>query len=334
VDISDDDKAREALLAQVAAGQGGCFAPIQARDVGFHRSTIWRYVRAGRWVEVMPGALTWGGVPIEPGVRRWAGVIAVSGGRTLAAGLAADQVPDGAVIVGLSHRTAATIIGTRLLDASALVELSRANGCHPRAPGLTLHRPSDLCSADLTLKYGPPCTTPERTLVDLAGIVPRQLVRWQMEEWLADRVVTFDRLEALLTRMSRRGRRGVGILRALVSDRALGDEPADSAWEAELAEVLLRHGVELPVHHLVLDDHGQVIAELDYAYPRSKVALEMNGYGVHLRRQERWEHGFGRQNAVELLGWSVLNYSTGMLRRDPAGIAKEIDEHRLARLGI
>ncbi len=87
-----------------------------------------------------------------------------------------------------------------------------------------------------------------------------------MEEWLADRVVTIDALQAAVAEHAGKGRRGVGVLRRLLETRVLGDLRADSGVEALLAQVLARYGVPVPELHHEVRVGRATVAELDYAY--------------------------------------------------------------------
>lgn len=131
-----------------------------------------------------------------------------------------------------------------------------------------------------------------------------------MEEWLADRVVTIGALQAAVAEHAGKGRRGVGVLRRLLETRVLGDLRADSGVEALLAQVLARHAVPLPELHHEARVGGAIVAELDYAYPVALVALEVDGYGVHLRSRETFEHDRDRQNELEIAGWRVLRFTS------------------------
>jgi hypothetical protein len=153
-----------------------------------------------------------------------------------------------------------------------------------------------------------------------------------MEEWLASKKVTIGRLERAIEEHARRGRSGVPTLRRLLRQRVLRDIVTDSRFEARLGEVLVEHGLPLPTHHHVVD-RGRVIAELDWAYVDAEVALEFDGYGVHLRSLETFEYDRDRQNEVEILGWHVLRFSARRLRDRPRHVGDQV-ARMLARRGL
>jgi hypothetical protein len=166
-------------------------------------------------------------------------------------------------------------------------------------------------------------TRPERTLLDLGAVAHPWLVQRCMEEWLSSRKVTIPRLEQAVAAHARRGRGGVAVLRRLLDQRILRDVVADSRFEALLGEVLITHGLPRPTHHHLVH-HARSIAELDWAYVAQKVALEFDGYGVHLRSLEAFEDDRDRQNEVEILGWHVLRFTARQVRDRPAHVAGQV----------
>ncbi|MGI8595309.1 MAG: hypothetical protein ACR2ML_13285 [Solirubrobacteraceae bacterium] len=89
------------------------------------------------------------------------------------------------------------------------------------------------------------------------------------------------------------------MLRRLLETRVLGDLRADSGVEALLAEVLARDDAPVPELHLVVRVGRAVVAELDYAYPAARVALES-------------------------AGWRVLRFTSRALRHQPARVADQV----------
>jgi len=60
------------------------------------------------------------------------------------------------------------------------------------------------------------------------------------------------------------------------------------------------------------------------AYPHVRVALEVDGYGVHLRSRETFEHDRDRQNELEIAGWRVLRFTSRALKHEPARVAGQV----------
>jgi len=287
------------------ASQHGLVTFAQARAAGMSADQMQRRVATGAWERV------------HVGVYRSAEHPPTWESRLLAATLALG--PGAAA----SHRAAVGVWGLHGFRALT-VEVSRPASGEVAYPSVVVHRAPDLRPAHVCLKRGVPVTRPARTLVDLGAVASSSFVAGCMEEWLADRVVTIDALQAALAEHTGKGRRGVGVLRRLLETRVLGDLRADSGVEALLAQVLARHGVPVPELHHEVRVGRAVVAELDYAYPNARVALEVDGYGVHLRSRETFENDRDRQNELEIAGWRVLRFTSPALKHEPARVAGQV----------
>jgi len=258
-------------------------------------------VRTGAWVRERPGVFRHCAYPRSREQALVAVVLALGEGTAA------------------SHRAAVGLWGVRGYRCS-LLEVSQARAAK-RIPGVIVHRARDLRPGHVTRVGGVPVTSRVRTLVDLGAVAPDWLVARAMEEWLADRLVSIAQLRDAVAHHSGRGRRGVGVLRRVLEQRVLVDAVADSGVEALLAAVLATRGVPLPAHHHLVDG---VAAELDYAYPAQRIAIEVDGYGVHLRSREAFEHDRHRQNELEIAGWRVLRFTSHALRHHPDRVADQV----------
>jgi hypothetical protein len=288
-------------IAQIAQPQLGLCTLDQLAQAGVSAASVDRRVRSGQ---------------LE---RRHAGVFAVAGtpcswpSQVLAACLAAGP---GAVA---SHRCAARLLGADLRIAVPL-ELAVARGSRPVPEGVVIHTSGDL-SPEHVRAVGPvPCTTPERTLVDLGAVAPPWVVARALEQLVAFRRTTPASARATLDALARRGRRGVGVLRRILDERALGDHVSDSALEEAFARLCLRHRLPLPVAQYGLELGGRW-RRLDFAYPGPRIAIEVDGYDVHSRRAV-FEDDRARGNELEVEGWLLLRFTWRQITRTPADVAR------------
>ncbi len=284
--------------------QHGLVTVAQARRLGLSRDQVRTCVTTGAWVRVHRGVFRSSSHPPTWESRLLAATLALGPGAAA------------------SHRSAVGLWGLHGFRA-LVVEVSRPLPNGIASHDVVVHRTPDLRREHVRARDGVPVTSPARTLVDLGAVAPPLVTRC-MEEWLADRLVTIDELRAAVDHHEGRGRRGVGVLRSLLDTRVLVDLRADSGVEAFLAQVLKRHRVPVPdLHHVVHLDRG-VVAELDYAYPDRRIALEVDGYGVHLRSRETFEHDRDRQNELEIAGWRVLRFTSHALKGEPARVAGQV----------
>lgn len=297
------DTTADGAVAHRFERQHGLITAAQARQAGLTRSAIRHRVAAGRWVRR------------QPGVYQLVGTASTWESRLLARVLAAG--PEALA----THRSSAALWqldGSRL----GLPELSIAEGRRFHGPpGVRVHRSGDLHLVTPVMRSGVPTTPVARTLLDLGGVVPAPLLHLAVDDARRRGLADWDALLDTLVAHARRGRRGVGSLRALL--QAHGDEvrATDSGFErlvisslgsAGLPAPLLQHPVEL----------GGRRYRIDLAYPERRLAIELDG-AVHLRR-DVWEADHERQNALVLAGWTVLRFTWREYERRPADVVAQV----------
>jgi hypothetical protein len=216
----------------------------------------------------------------------------------------------------VSHRSALVRHGCAAVECR-LVEITHRSASLPMRRGLVVHRSSTLGAEDVRAVRGLPTTSPARTLVDCAAVVAPALVARWAQMWLAQKMLRVDELE----QAAHRAGRHIGALRL---QHVLHDvvAEADSAAEARLGRILSAAGIPPQLHVAVTVESG-VTFELDWAYPTARVGLEMDGYGVHLRSIDAFEHDRHRRNELEIAGWRVLNFTTKSLRH-PARLVDQV----------
>jgi very-short-patch-repair endonuclease len=302
------DVVLERRLAQRASQQLGLITRTQLVRIGVSAGQIPRLVKAGRLTEHATGVFLIAGAPCG-----------------LLTDLAAACLSTEGVA---SHRSAAHLHG--LVDAA------------PSRPELTvgptrsmrhlaiLHRSSDLVSSDITRVEGIRTTNAARTLVDLGAVVSSSTLETALERALHERLTTFDRLVHRFFEVARRGRPGIGPLRALLVDRDPKLAPAESDLETVLLRILRDHGLPAPVRQFEV-----IVAErtyrLDVAYPSLKIFIEGDGFGVHTRRVA-FETDRERQNVLVIDGWLPLRFTWRQLCHSPARVAHLVSEARDLRL--
>lgn len=295
----------DAVIASIAERQFGAIATAQLHAAGLTARQIRYRIERGQLA------------------RRPGSVVIVRGSVTcferevLAAclGLGADAAA--------SHRAAAKLLGVGL-RCDVPIELSVPRGRTPKIPGAIVHRATDLVPEHI-VRVGPiPTTDPYRLLVDLGSVVPRWTVANALEQLVADRRVTPARLRTYLDTIARRGRSGVGVLRDVLGDRALGDQISDSGLEETLAKLYREWDVEPPVfqHPVVLDGRQRYI---DFSYPELEIAIEVDGYEVHIQKAA-FEDDRLRGNDLELLGWTILHFTWNMIVHRPGYVARTTSE--------
>lgn len=303
-------------LEERAGNQYGLFTTSQAVASGVNRTTLYRRSRLGRYVLEHPGVFSFAGLP-----ESWERSV-------LAACLAAG---DEAVA---SHRAAARLWG--LTDRSDdIVEITVPGPRHPRLHGVLVHRSADLMARHTTVRRRIPVTNPLRTMVDLAAVLEAEQVEDALDAGLAwPSLFSVRAVATILNELAGRGRRGAGVLRKVLEERELGNAASDSQLENRMAKLLRRAGLPRAVfHHVVRTPTGVFLAEVDFAYPDVKLAIEVDGFGVH-GTPRAMAKDFVRQNGLVPYGWRVLRFTWRQVVREPemvaAAVAAALDGLRAA----
>lgn len=271
----------DAAIAELAARQYGVVSRVQLLEIGVTRRAIARRIEAKRLHVLYRGVYAVGHTRLA------------REGRWLAAVLACG---DGAV---LSHRSAAALWGIR--DYSGRIEIT-ARHAHRRGRLLVARR-SSLEPDECTEHRGIPCTTPERTIIDLASTIkPHQLDRAIREaEFL--RILDFARLEQMVERRPR----GTSDLRIALERAAESLAHTRSELEDRFRTLLLDANLPTP-HFNATVELDELTIEADVAWPDHKLIVELDGWQSHGTR-EQFRADRARDRAAQLAGWIVLRYT-------------------------
>ncbi|MCU0271800.1 MAG: hypothetical protein MUE34_01065 [Acidimicrobiales bacterium] len=185
-----------------------------------------------------------------------------------------------------------------------------------------VHETKDLRAIDSTVVDGIPVTTVVRTLIDLGAVASRHRVGQALDDACRRKLVTIEEVRARFVELARRGRNGIGTMRALLAERPGGEIPPDSYLERLVIRALADHGVPAPVrqHRVATRDF---VAYLDLAWPEHLLALECDGTAFHMS-VEQFHRDRERQNRLVLLGWTVLRYTYRDASQRPAWLAEQV----------
>jgi hypothetical protein len=265
-------------------------------------------------------------VPVHEEVYRSAGAPETRAQRLLAACLAVGEPS------GVSHRAAAAVHQIWWMPDD-FVEITVGRDRSPELVGVTVHRIADLSARWIVQVDGVPVTTPARTLVDLGAVLPLGAVSTALDRAIGRKLVTYGEVRAVLNAVGRKGRAGAGVIRRLLAQR-LGRGPApNGVLHARMARLVHRNALPEPVQeHTVLDDHGQFVGQVDFAYPELKYAIEVDGYEMH-SSPRAFTHDRARQNDLVDLGWTVHRFTWDDVERHPGRVANRIRRRHTQLLG-
>jgi very-short-patch-repair endonuclease len=275
-------------LAELAREQHGLVTHRQLRELGLGKSAIAERAQRGRLHRVHRGVYLVG----YPSLTRH--------GRFLAAVLACG---DG---VALSHFSAAVVWG--ILQA-------RGQPIHVtapkrrRVPGIVVHRAS--LDGERLRRDGIVVTTPARTLVDLADVVPRRTLERAFDE---AQYLGLDFENA----RPRHGRSGSGNLSSVLAVH----RPGTTRTRSELEELFLRlcddHGLSRPDVNCHIEGF-----ECDFVWREARLIVETDGAAAHGTAGAR-ERDPVRDARLMTAGWRVWRVSYEQVVRRRHDTADEL----------
>jgi very-short-patch-repair endonuclease len=284
-------------IARIAREQHALISRAQLDDLNLTAKQINGAVRAERFELVLPNVLRLAGAPRTTEQRvaaavLWGGPGAVASYRS-AAGLWEIDVPEG-----------------------ARPEISVPIESNPRCDDVVVHRVSSPPAQ--RKRRGIPTTTPERTIIDLAGVLTAPQLETAFESARHERLVTADSLARALHQLGTRGRRGSASLRSLLATLA-DDPPAESALEVRVERLLRASALPKPQRQVEVEVDARRY-RLDFAWPELLVALECDG-----RRWHDFEHDRRRWSAISsATGYRILWATWERVRDEPDRLIAEL----------
>jgi hypothetical protein len=276
----------------------------QLRDLGISDGAIEKAVAAGHLHPAYRGTFGVGHPPIG------------THGQMLAAVLACGP---GAVV---SHLTAAHLLGItdRMPTSIEIVApgesgrgikgIRRRHVCQPRGPE------AGHCKAI-------PCTSPSRTIVDLAGMLSEHSLRRIVERAAVTNMLDIPATERILAAGRRRG--GPLVRRVLhdwthyrPAGTSQGDErqtDLNSALEARLLALIGAAGLPAPLcnHPIVASTERLVV---DFLWPEQRLVVETDGRRFH-DNPVAFERDRHRDRALQLSGYRVVRFTYRQTMEEP-----------------
>ena len=212
----------------------------------------------------------------------------------------------------LSHRSAADLWGI-LPTSSARIDVTAPRTSSGR-PGITLHRPRRVHPEDRAANDRIPVTSIARTLLDLADVVGAHRLGRAVNE--AERLQVFD-LRAVMRLVARsRGRRGLPLLEAVLSDYR-GPPPATrSELERRFLDLCREAGLPRPQVNAFVCGF-----QVDMVWHEGRLVVELDGYAFH-RTRGKFEDDRERDAILQLAAYRVVRFTYRRLEDEPAEVMR------------
>jgi hypothetical protein len=292
---------------RVAAAQHGLVSRGQMRNLGFSDKAIEHALESERTQRVLRGVYALGPWNIT------------ERGRLMAAALACGS---GTVI---SHRSAGALMG--LLDKGPVViDVIAPPERGRKIDGIRFHRVRPPRRDEVGTVAGIPCTSPARTLVDLAGTVGDRTLRSCFERAAQRKYLDIPAIEVSMDP----GRRGNRRLRSLI-DEWRGAAPIarkgrlKSPLEAKILPLVLAHPVPAPRLNAPVEiAQGRI--EVDFLWPEHRFVLEADSRDFHATpiafERDRW-----RDRELLRAGYTSLRVTHLQAETEAQAIADTIACH-------
>jgi very-short-patch-repair endonuclease len=296
---------RREALANTASRQNGVVSRRQLRQLGFDDDMVKREVAATRLHRVFRGVYAVGHAHTSERSRLRAAVLACG---------------KGAVV---SHRSAAALL--RLIDKGPVViDIIALPSRGRKIDGIYLHRVRPPRLQETGTFDGIPCTSPARTLVDLAGVVGEWTLRSAFERAARREMLDLSAIEASIDPR----RRGMKVLLKLI-DEWRGAAPLlgkrgklKSPLEAKVLPLIARRDLPIPLFNAPVEiANGRI--EVDFLWPDHRFALEADSRDFHgtavAFERDRW-----RDRELMRTGYSVLRVTSLQAEKEAEAIADTV----------
>jgi very-short-patch-repair endonuclease len=276
-----------------AATQDGAISVAQLAAAGMRRGAIDHRVATGWLRRIHRGVFLVGPV---------AGPRAFEHAALLACG-------EHAVI---SHRAAAAV-WELLRGCTRVVEVTLTAGHRRPQEGIVVHH-APLRRDEIADAGGLRVTSPARTLLDLAAMLPRHELDRAANEAQVLGLTTPEEMRALLARTTSR-HRGAATLRAVLG---AGPRLTRSELERRMHALVGRLGLPSPCNQ------ARVLGyTVDFLWPRERVIVETDGFGAHGTRH-RFESDRARDARLLAAGYTVLRFTWRQLVETPEIVAARL----------
>jgi hypothetical protein len=185
----------------------------------------------------------------------------------------------------------------------------------PHGRGLVVHRSGRL-ESNVTMMRGVPCTTPERTILDVSARLSVADLGILIDSALRNRLTTITRIGLCSERHHRAPGRSPKRVAAALAARLPNAELAESPLEEFVYDSIARFGLPLPTPQHWIEVDGRRY-RIDHCYPAEKYALETQSRLWHGQRSDDDRDAL-KGNDVAIADYKLLQFSSSMTDWDIA----------------
>jgi hypothetical protein len=290
----------EGRIRDLAASQHGLVSRPQLMALGVSDDNIvWR-IASGRIVPLHPGVYYLDSVTLTWKSQVLAGIFA-AGSAALA-----------------THRTAAVLWG---FDAifGRMIEVTVPYNEEPESQGVILHRTRR--TNPETIVDAIPITSPEKTILDLAPILPESVLIKAARSAVRADLTSPEKMDLAVGLYGGRGVSGTRKTRRVI--RIVSDDQSGSVAEIDLKEIVMSAPVPRPIQQLQIGLPDGSNAYPDFAWPDRMRIVEVDGFEAH-GTPEQLQRDLRRQNQLMELGWEIRRFTATDVRARPQEVKNEV----------
>lgn len=222
----------------------------------------------------------------------------------------------------LSHASAAELTGLWTRPAPALLDVIPPDWSGRKIQGIRWHRVLLPTIDETEVRDGIPCTTPSRTLVDIAGRSGWVSLRRLVEQAAVLRVLDPGEIDRILARGRRRG---APRLRATLDPWRSSDKRSPrlrSLLEARVLPMLVEADLPRPQCNIKLRLDGHAL-EVDLLWREERLVIETDGEETHGTRTA-FQHDRWRDQLLVANGYRTARVTWRQIENEPAAVVTRI----------
>jgi very-short-patch-repair endonuclease len=216
----------------------------------------------------------------------------------------------------MSHESAAELWELQLSKRRLIDVSARFGG---RRPGIRFHR-CRLEATEITMRKAIPVTTPERTIVDIAGRLDADRLERVIRKAEYEHLTTSASLTSCLS--THEGGRGMKTLRKALGDATDGKGITRSKLERRFLRFVRKHELPMPMLNepVWLGDRW---IEADCLWPEQRVIIELDSRSAHENRYA-FESDRARDLKLQAAGWRTARVTWRRLHDHEDALAADV----------
>jgi hypothetical protein len=201
-------------------------------------------------------------------------------------------------------------------SAATRVDVTVASGSGRTRPGIRVHRDA-IEPWERTVHDAVPVTTPARTLMDLAEVLPRRALERALDEADGLRLLDVGAIARVLDAHPYRA--GTARLRSLLADVRIGEALTRSELEERVLALCDRRGLPRPAVNARVAG-----LEVDFLWPAARLVVEADSRRHHLTAAA-FERDRERDAHLMLHGLRVLRLTSRRIVTEPDAVGDTLE---------